>query len=318
MGSRFSRLSVAVMAVCASLAGADAGAADGADVVVTTKPIHALVAMVMDGIGEPRLLVGGAQSPHTYALKPSDAEAAHHARVFFRVSGALEPFTTRLVRALPQTVTVVSLAKAEGVTTLPLRGGRMPEHDGASRQGEDEARGAAHGTIDPHVWLDPVNAKAMVRAVARTLVAMWPDAADRIERNAAGAATAIDALDQEIGRELAPVRSRPFAVFHDAYQYFEKRYGLTTVGAITVGPDVQPSALRLATLRRQIMALGATCVFSEPMLDQRIVATVTDGTGARSAVLDPEGLEIAPGRDAYLTLMRRLAAGIRSCLSPGP
>jgi zinc transport system substrate-binding protein len=111
-------------------------------VVVTSKPIHALVASVMSGAGTPALLVDGPASPHTYSMKPSDAQKVHQADVFFRVSEELEPFTAKLVKALPNTVRVATLADAPGLTLLERRSGGTFEaegHGGAKGHGGKKA-----------------------------------------------------------------------------------------------------------------------------------------------------------------------------------
>jgi zinc transport system substrate-binding protein len=144
-----------------------------------------------------------------------------------------------------------------------------------------------------------------------------PRDADIFRRNADGLTADIDALEAAIARDLEPVRGRPFVVFHDAYQYFERRYGLNVVGSITVSPDIKPSAKRLTEIRRKIAALGAVCVFAEPQFQPKLVDAVIEGADARSGVLDPEGALITPGPDAYATLLKGLSAGLRSCLVQG-
>lgn len=286
-------------------------------VVATIKPIHALVAGVMQGIGVPELLVTGNASPHTFALKPSGARALNAANVVFRVSPAVEPFTVKIVAALPPGVRVVTLADAPGVRHLPVRHGATFEahndddhdHDGHDNHDHDAAE-----TSDGHVWLDPENAKRMVDEIARVLAEVSPGDAARVNANAQHVRGEIDALDGEISAALLPVRSRPYVVFHDAYQYFEKRYGLSPVGAITIGPDVQPGAKRLGEIRRKIDNLAAVCVFAEPQFSSNIMRAVTDGTTARFGTIDPEGALVEPGAGGYAALLRNLAANLRGCL----
>ncbi len=314
------------------LASATAPAALAADlnVVVTIKPIHALVAQVMAGAGEPRLLVQGTASPHTYALKPSDAQALNAADVVFRVSESIEPFTEKIVASLPKSVTVSTLADAPGLARLERRTGDTFEahehsdehaadhdddHDKNAKHVDHEAKEAGdHDKTDGHVWLDPVNAKAMVTEIARVLSERAPDNAARYKDNAAKATAAIDTLTSEITSDLAAVKGKPFVVFHDAYQYFEKRFGVEAVGSVTVSPEVQPSAKRLTAIRDKIKSLSATCVFAEPQFKSKLVGTVLEGTGAKSGTLDPEGANLTPGPDAYATLMRNLARDLKGCL----
>lgn len=323
-----------VMAAGLLAAGAAPGAAAELKVAATIKPIHALVAEVMQGVGTPSLLVQGAASPHTYALKPSDARALNHADVFFRVSETVEPFTRKIVTALPEGVRVVTLAEAPGVEQLAVRTGETFEdhadghgdahdHEHDHGHGHDHAPGDAdHGHApagaarDGHVWLDPENARRMLAEIARVLSEAAPAHADTFRANAARADAALVALQAEIARDLAPLKGRPYVVFHDAYQYFERRFGLAPVGSITISPEAQPSARRLTEIRKKLAQLSAGCVFSEPQFKPNLVAAVIEGTGARAGTLDPEGALLEPGPGAYAALLRNLAAGLTACLSP--
>lgn len=290
-------------------------------VIASIKPVHSLVARIMEGVGTPALLVKGTASPHTFAMKPSDARALNSARIVFRVSEQVEPFTRRIVESLPKTVTVVTLAEATGVQLLDKRAGDAfePHHHDAGDHDDDDHddHHGENGAKDGHVWLDPRNAKAMVAAIADALVPVFPKQAAKLKENAARLTSDLDRLEAEIATELAPDKGRPFVVFHDAYQYFERRFGLNAIGSITVSPEVQPSAHRLTQIREKISALHAACVFAEPQFSTNLVASVTEGTGARSGTLDPEGTSVAEGASAYFDIMRALSSGLKACLHQG-
>ena len=283
--------------------------AETPNVVVTIKPIHSLVSQVMEGAGAPILLVEGSASPHSFSLKPSQVRAINAAGVFIRVSERLEPFTGKIVRSLPKDVVLATLIDAPGINLLEQRRtGAFDPHEHTHAHVDDDA--------DSHIWLDPENAKAIARYVAAVLGKRYPQQASLFEANAERLAGQIDGLAREIATELAPLGDKPFVVFHDAYQYFDARFGLDVVGSITISPDVKPSAKRLAELRKRIRDLKAVCVFSEPLYEPRLVAAVIEDTGARSGTLDPEGMGLEPGAGLYFALMRNLAAAIKSCLTP--
>ncbi len=321
--SRFSLLALATLSLAAPVSRA---ASADVDVVVTSKPIHALVSSVMAGIGTPALLVSGTASPHSYAMKPSDAKKVNNAGVFFRVSEGLEPFTAKVVASLPKSVRVESLEEAPGVKLLDRReGGAFEAHDHGKDNHDhkhaehDHEHGHAkhdddHESHDPHIWLDPDNAKAMVRRIADVLSTAVPGKADVIKANAAKELARIDDLSAELDRDLKPLAGKPFIVYHDAYQYLEKRYGLSAVGSLTVSPDAAPSGRRLRELRKKITTAKAECVFAEPQFEARVTKSVIDGTKARSGTLDPEGTQLTPGPDLYGTLMRNLASSLKACL----
>jgi zinc transport system substrate-binding protein len=249
-------------------------------------------------------------------MKPSDARLLHRSDLFFRTSESLEPFTARLVKSLPAEVAVVTLRDAPGLTLLARRTGANFEQHAHAKGHRGHSHGPEPEAVDGHVWLDPDNAKALVARIEQALSAKDPAHASRYRANAAAAAGKIDALAAELERELRSVAGKPFVVFHDAYQYLERRYALAGVGSISVSPDVPPSAKRLADLRKRIAAREAVCVFAEPEFEQRLVRNVIEGTSARMGTLDPEGARLDPGPDLYFKLMRKLAADLKECLSP--
>ncbi|MDA0675026.1 MAG: zinc ABC transporter substrate-binding protein [Proteobacteria bacterium] len=322
------------MALCATIWALPA-AAEPVRVVASIKPVHSLASGVMAGIGEPHLIVRGSGAPHTYGLAPSDAEALEKARVVFWVGPTLEAFLARALGNLSRGATVVALAQSPGVKRLPLREGGGFEahaddddHDRADdkhandhdkkpgKTAKTEGGGHRHGEIDSHVWLNTENAIAMVKTIERTLAKADPGNAPRYAANAADVVSRLQALTNDIRLGLRPVAKRPFVVFHDGYQYFEKQFGLSTVGAITLSPETQPGARRIRDIRDKIRALGANCIFAEPQFDSRIVRSIADATGIRTGVLDPLGATLADGPQLYFELMRQNAAAIKDCLSP--
>jgi zinc transport system substrate-binding protein len=298
------------------LVGLAAAAAAELRVVVTIKPLHALVAQVMAGAGTPQLLVKGTASAHTYALKPSDAAKLNQADIFFRMSEVMEPFTAKVAKSLPKRVQVVTLQETPALELLSRRTGATFEDEHDDDHDHDHGHGHKHegDAMDGHAWLDPVNAKLMADRIAEVLSAKEPAKASVYRANAEALKTKLDELNAEIARDVAPLADRPFVVFHDALQYFERRYGLKAVGSIAMSPEVAPSAKRLSTLRKRVASLGAVCVFAEPQFDTRLGNNLAEGTSARTGTIDPEGSKIEAGPDLYFTLLRNLAKDLRACL----
>ena len=297
-----------------------ATAADAPKVVVSIKPIHSLVAAIMQGVGMPDLIVDGASSPHTYALKPSNARSLQQAQLVFWVGPGMEAFLQKPLTALGSNATVVELDDAPGITKLKFReGGAFEPHDDGDGHdaGDEHADGHDHdnGEFDTHLWLDPHNAKAMAAEITTSLVAADPANALTYEANQKTLNDKLDALDTEIASTVAPVKDKPFIVFHDAYQYFEHRYGVRVSGSITVSPETIPGAQRVAEIRSKVADLGATCVFAEPQFEPKLVNVVLEGTSAKSGVLDPEAATLPQGPDLYFDLMRDIASSLKSCLS---
>ncbi|MBB3382049.1 MULTISPECIES: zinc ABC transporter substrate-binding protein ZnuA [unclassified Rhizobium] len=302
------------------LVGTTATAAGAPKVVVSIKPIHSLVAAVMQGVGTPNLIVDGAASPHTYALKPSNARSLQEAKVVFWVGPGMEAFLQKPLAALGSNATIVELDDAPGITKLKFReGGAFEPHDDGDEHeaSDDHAHGHDHdhGEFDTHLWLDPHNAKAMVSEITTSLVAADPVNALTYQANQKALNDKLDALDTEIASTLAPVKDKPFIVFHDAYQYFEHRYGVRVSGSITVSPETIPGAQRVAEIHSKVADLGATCVFAEPQFEPKLVNVVLEGTSAKSGTLDPEAATLPQGPDLYFDLMRGIASSLKACLS---
>lgn len=296
-------------------------------IVTSIKPVHSLVAGVMQGVGEPLLLVSGGASPHDYSLKPSEARAIDQAQVVFWIGPDLESFLIRPLDNVKDKIRVVALLDAPGMTVLPLREGGAWEPHGhehghdehgheTPEDGDDHEHEHVHqADHDPHVWLDPVNAIAMVRRIMTVLGEV--DVAHRADyqRNGAALIERLDRLNQRLATELAPVRQQPYLVFHDAYQYFEQRYDLDAIGSVTMSAERRPGAKRVADIQARIRDLQVRCVFSEPQFQPALVETIIAGSAARRGVLDPLGAELPPGPDAYFQLLQGLATSLHACLS---
>ncbi|KSV67155.1 zinc transporter [Sinorhizobium sp. GL28] len=317
--------------------------AAGPNVVVSIKPIHSLVASIMQGVGEPSLIVEGAASPHTYNMKPSNASALQAAKVVFWVGPGLEAFLDKPLDALSGSAKVVELSEAPGLEKLKFReGGAFEAHDHGDEghgdeghkhaEGETEHDDAAapeaaaghdhghdhehgHGDTDMHMWLDPVNAKAMAAEIEKTLAEADPDNAGAYKANLEALNKRLDDLDAKLAETVAPVKDKPFVVFHDAYQYFEHRYKVRVAGSITVSPEVLPGAERLSQIHAKIKELGATCVFAEPQFEPKLINVVIEGTPAKSGTLDPEAGTLDAGPDLYFQLMENIGTSLKTCLA---
>ncbi len=298
--------------VLAALIAIAAGPAPAAPrVVASFKPLQSLAAGVMAGIGEPGVIIHGTGSPHTYALRPTDARELARAEIVFWIGPNFEGFLAKPIAALSAHARAVALIKAPGVRVLEARRGGSWEKDSDAQV---QARDLANA--DPHIFLDPHNAEAMVEAMASTLTAADPQHAAQYEANAAVVIGRLKTLDGELAEMLAPVHGMPFVVFHDATQYLEHRYDLAAVGSIVVAPERPPGARRIAEIRAKIIATHAACVFAEPQFESALVRTVVAGTAARTGVLDYVGVDLPPGPDAYFQMMRGLARSLTGCLKP--
>lgn len=294
------------------------------DVVATIQPLHSLAAMVMDGIGEPHLLVKGLTSEHGYALKPSDARALETAQVVVLVDPNFETFMAKPLQGRTGKIEVMAMADLPGMNVLkPREGGVWEPHHHDDAHGHEDHGHEDHGSgghdhdeeLDGHLWLDIGNARLLLVALSEKLAELDPEHAQAYRDNAQKAEAHLSELDAKLKSQLAGLHDRPYVVFHDGYQYFEARYGLRPAGSITVDPDRPVSAKRLTALAEKLRRSKAACVFREPQFPAPIVQTLADAANAKIGVLDPQGASLPTGVTLYPALLSNLAQSLTGCLA---
>ena len=291
--------------------------------VVTDIPItHSLVTRVMAGIGMPDLIVDRGASPHEYSLRPSNAASLEAADLVFWISNGLTPWLDDALTTLARNAKVIELMDAKGATVLSFREGatfethshqHKQDEDGHDEHKHDEDEHAT-GNVDPHGWLDPYNGRIWLDVIATALSKIDPTNSDIYFANATQAKADIDTVISELEATLAEFRGTNFIVYHDAYQYFEKRFDVLAAGSISLGDISDPSPARIAEVRKKVEELGIICVFSEPQFNSELVRTVTDGVSVKTRVIDSLGTQFTLGPDFYLNVLRGIAQSMASCL----
>ena len=314
-------------------------------VVTSIKPIHSLASYLMDGIGKPELIVDGYASPHGFSMKPSHAKMLQNADLIFWVGEDLESFLEKPLSSIAKKAEKIELIEIKGLNVLKFRErnifdkhnhdnhddhddhddhgkkeehndhddhddhGKKEEHD--DHDDHDDHEGHAHGEYDPHIWLDTMNAKAMLNEMAEHLIENDPKNEAKYKSNLDKALKDIDKLTIEVMTELN--NSVSSIVFHDAYQYFEKRFNVNVLGAFTVNTDVMPGAEQLAEIREIIEHDKVACVFSEPQFNPDIINAVAKDMKIKTGVLDPLGATLDSGKDLYFKLIRNMSASFKGC-----
>ena len=292
-------------------------AASDLKVLVSIKPFHSLVSGIMEGVSEPLLLINGNNSPHSYALRPSSAENLQQADLVFWGGDILEGFLTKPLQSLASRAKLVSLQETAGLRLLPLRSGlgwQKHETDSTNDHSAEDDSASTSGT-DPHIWLDPYNAKIISAKIVEILTAMDPQNAQSYRINGEKYGLRLELLDRKLKAEMTKVAETPYMVFHDAYQYFEKRYQLNVIGAVTLHLGYGSSVRRLKTVRKTIKKEKIRCIFSEPQFSPKLLQTVTAGTNVKQGTLDPLGAGLESGPELYFILLNNLSHNISSCLN---
>ena len=296
-------------------------------VVASIKPIHSLAIYLMDGIAKPDLIVDGYASPHGFAMKPSHAKMLQNADLIFWVGEDLESFLEKPLSSIAKKAEKIELMKIKGLQVLKFRERNIfddhddhghDDHDDHGKKdddhddhGHDDHDVHAHGEFDPHIWLDPINAKVILNEMVEHLIENDPKNEAKYKSNLAKALKEIDKLIIDVMTDLSSSVSS--IVFHDAYQYFEKRFNVNILGAFTVNTDVMPGAEQLAEIREIIEHDKVACVFSEPQFNPDIIKAVAKDMNIKTGVIDPLGATLDPGKDLYFNLIRNMSTSFKGC-----
>ncbi len=304
-------------------------------VVTSIKPLHSLISYVMDGVGSPNLLVDGSSSPHTFQLKPSHATMLQEADVVFWIGEDLESFLETPLDSIAANARKITLMDSDQIELLKFREKNVfedhhdehdehNEHEGHDDHDEHEEHadghdeheghddhGHHHGEFDIHFWLDPEIAKSIVKIASLELSEVDPANQATYQTNASNAVIELDKLINDTRTKINS--DAKYIVFHDAYQYFEQRFGIEVIGALTVNPEVLPGAKQLAEIREVIEHEKVNCLFSEPQFNPSIANTIAQDTGIKAAVIDPLGAELEPGKELYFQLIGDMATSFESC-----
>ena len=311
------------------------------NVVTSIKPLHSLTSYIMDGVGEPDLIIDGVASPHNFQIKPSHAKMLQKADLVIWVGEDLESFLPSALKSIPKNAVVFELLDQSGLKKLKFREKNIFEgHDDHDEHGHDEhakkeddhddhddeehakkeddhddhghdEHGHAHGEYDPHIWLDPSNAKVIVKKITNQLSKIDKDNSSVYKANSKKLLKDLDGLIKEVKNEIN--KDASFVVFHDAYQYFEKRFGINVIGALTVNPDVMPGAEQLSEIREVIEHEKAKCIFSEPQFNPNIINSIASDTGVKTGILDPLGANINKGKGMYFQLIKDMSSSLKDC-----
>ena len=305
-------------------------------VVASIKPIHSLASYLMDGVNKPDLIVDGYSSPHGFALKPSHAKMLQNADIIFYVGEGLENFLEKPLKSIAKKAEKIELMEIKGLQKLKFRERNIfddhddhgheedghKEDDHAEHEHEEDGHkeddhddhgheGHAHGEYDPHIWLDPVNAKFILNEMVKHLIENDEKNASIYKSNLNKALKDIDGLVKNVKSELN--KDFKSIVFHDAYQYFEVRFNVTVLGAFTVNTDVMPGAEQLSEIREIIEHDKVSCIFSEPQFNPNIINAVAKDMNIKTGVLDPLGATLDPGKDLYFDLIKNMSKSFKGC-----
>ncbi len=271
-------------------------------VVVTIAPIHSLVKGVMGKMNEPVLLIDSNVSPHHFSLRPSHIKSLDEADIVIRIGKNFESFLNKPLSQLKSNGQILNIIELSTLELLPYR--KTDEHSHHKHS----------DTTDPHVWLDPDNAREIVKAVIDLLSKTDPANGPIYKKNGQKTLQALQELDEKLKSRLKPITNIPYLVLHDAYYYFEKHYRLNRVAAVTIDPKRRPGARRLSEIRKIAVAKKVRCIFSEPQIPVKYQQIIAKDIGLQTGMLDPIGVELKTDQTLYFKMMEHLAKSLTECL----
>ena len=327
----------------------NAFATETTGVISTIQPINSLVSAVIGNTGKTISIIPAEQSPHDFKLKPSDVKVLQNSNIIFYVSNHLESSVTKVFKNLPKNIKLINLMEESGINHLAIRdnaawerhdhhgddhddhdkhGKKHDDHDDHDKHGkkhddhdDHDKHGKKHDDHDDHekeddvhIWLSPDNAIKIVQKVNKVLSLYFPENSKIYNENTTKFIDKIRNLKMELIKELSPIKNKPYIVFHDAYQYFEKTFELNAVGSVALEGDIASSPKQISFIKDKIIKSKASCVFQEPQFDSKLVKIVVEGTDAKIGTLDPLGVNITGDKDFYLQLLSNMAKSLKECL----
>ena len=338
--------SIIILLVFSSI---NAFATETTGIISTIQPINSLVSAVIGNTGKTISIIPAEQSPHDFKLKPSDVKVLQNGNIIFYVSNHLESSVTKVFKNLPKNIKLINLMEESGINHLAIRdnaawerhdhhgddhddhdkhGKKHDDHDDHDKHGkkhddhdDHDKHGKKHDDHDDHekeddvhIWLSPDNAIKIVQKVNKVLSLYFPENSKIYNDNTTKFIDKIRSLKMELIKEMSPIKNKPYIVFHDAYQYFEKTFELNAVGSVALEGDIASSPKQISFIKDKIIKSKASCVFQEPQFDSKLVKIVVEGTNAKIGTLDPLGVNITGNKDFYLQLLTNMAKSLKECL----
>ncbi|MGL5286461.1 MAG: zinc ABC transporter substrate-binding protein ZnuA [Aeromonas sp.] len=298
--------------------------AGATEVLTTIKPIGFIAAAITRDISTPEVLLPSGASPHDFALRPSDIRRIESADLVVWVGPDLEQFMVKPLSGKSNTLTLLDIP---GLPLHRFSEEEAHEHEHDHNAGAHEEDGHDHddgdhdehdhdhhaGGIDPHIWLGPNLAVPIAKAIVERLSAIDPANQARYQANLARFEQELALKDKQVASMMEPVKKQGYFVFHEAYGYWERHYGMQAKGHFTVSPERRPGAKTLVAIRKALEEQQARCVFAEPQFKPDVIESVARNTGAKVLIQDETGGDLAVGPDAYIQWMDNMAKGFAAC-----
>ena len=291
------------------------------------RPLHSLLSLLMENIGEANLLLKGKASPHHYQLRPSEIKNIRKQNIIFWIGENVE---TSLIKPLAQTQNLsnppilINMVETGKFRLLKTRDNDIDDDDHDAHKSEHDDDDAhddhddddhhGHGVNDSHIWTDPDNAEIMLKIMAKALIAADPANKILYRKNLKNALREMNNLEKQIRAKLKPSRknNNPILLWHDGTQYFEQAFNIDNVAAIIQpNEDVPPSGKHLRTIINRFDA--KSCIITQPQFTDKVPPALKRQNYKIVRNIDPTGNHLPAGKDLYAAFLNHLADKFNAC-----
>lgn len=284
-------------------------------VVTSIKPLQMIASAITDGVSDPALLIPSTQSYHHFVLRPSSVRTLDQAELFVWVGPELETYLTATVEQSRDGQQVLQLLSLPGL--IVHHAGHDAEDD-VEIIVPDQGLHAGHkhvagDDIDPHLWLDTRNARVIARAMTQQLRQIDPDFDAAYQQNLALFEQRLSRLEESLAASLTMPADVQYAVYHDAFRYFERQFGLHHEVVFVGGEEIQPGVRHMLALRDAVTNRNISCLLEDVTSQAATVETVLGQAAVVRVRADTTGQSLTSGPTAYIQLIENLANAFRQC-----
>ncbi|MDP3516117.1 MAG: zinc ABC transporter substrate-binding protein [Pseudohongiella sp.] len=284
-------------------------------IVATIKPLQMIASAITDGINEPAVLIPSAQSYHHFVLRPSSVRAIDQSELLIWVGPELE---TYLVDVIEQQRPGTSVLQVLAIPGLVVHHSGYDAEDNVELVVPMEGSHAGHqhlsgSDIDPHIWLDTRNGRIIARAILEQLIELDPGSSEIYQKNLASFEQKLDDLELELVASLEHPNSPQYAVYHDAFRYFERQFGLRHDVVFVGSEDIQPGIRHMLALRDAVNERSIGCLMEDVTSQTATINTIVGNKKITRIKADTTGQSLTSGPTAYIQLIENLANAFRQC-----
>ncbi|WMY94848.1 MAG: zinc ABC transporter substrate-binding protein ZnuA [Arsenophonus sp.] len=286
-----------------------------ANVITSIRPLGFIASAITYNVTDVEILLPDTVSPHHYFLKPSDLKKIKKADLFIWIGPDMEYFLRKLLVNFPNKKRI-TLMQESAIKKYLLKNNNIAllKNKSVYNSNFSSSEENIYSTYNVHIWLSPDIARITAKIIYDHLILLYPRYRKQLDININKFYSELTQTDKYIAKMLKSVVDKEYFVFHDAYNYFEKHYHLSSLGYFTINPIIQPGAKKLYNIRRILTKKNTMCIFIEPQFKANIINAVIKDIDIKMGILDPLGSSIALSKNSYVEFLKVLSHQFKNCL----